>query len=173
MLRAAGEGGTPAMEEVLHSHATGSHPSFRLRRGRLTRCSSFAVAALALTLSTRVVHAAENVSDGAHAPHAVFIFDSGLLYPGTLTIHHGDPLDFRNYSSEFVTLTFIEPKNAGSDLRCGATDNAGATAPDGRMAGWSVSTSGPNQELTVTIPPGRFSSACSLAAGRYVFLTER
>jgi len=150
------------MEPILHS--TGGDP---------TCCRSLVVAALAVLLTVGVVQAAENVNDRTHAPRRIVIIDSGLLYPGTLTIHQGEPLEFQNYSSEFVILTFVEPRNAGDELRCGLTDNGDSNAGMGNMARWSVSTDGPDHGLAVMIPPGRFSSTCSLAAGQYVFVTKR
>ena len=160
------------MEGILRSRATGRQRSFHSRR-RLKRYRSVMVGALVLCSTIGMARAAETVGDGARAPHTIVIVDSGLLYPETLTVHQGDVLEFQNFSSESVMFMFIEPKNAADELHCRPAENTEATAGRGKVTRWPLFTSGPNHDLTATIPPGRFSSACSLAPGRYVFVTKR
>ena len=161
------------MDGNLRSNVTEQRHRLCSRPRRLTRRTSVLVVALAMLLVGGITQGAEDVSNGARALNTIVIIDRGLLYPGTLTVHQGDTLEFQNFSSESVMFMFIEPKNAADELRCRPTDNTSPTAGAGKVARWPLFTSGPSHELTVTTPPGRFSSACSLAPGRYVFVTKR
>jgi hypothetical protein len=160
------------MEGTVTSNAKGRHRRL-YRRGWLTTVRSVVVVALALPLTIGSAWAGEDSFATAPTAHPIVIVDSGLLYPGTLTVHRGDSLAFQNYSSEPVMFTFIEPKNAADELRCRIAGNTDPTAGRGKVERWPLLTTGASHDLTITIPPGRSSSMCSLAAGRYVFVTKR
>ena len=162
------------MEGTLASSAIDPHRRL-YRRGWLTTGNSVVVVALALPLTIGIARAAESRNSTAIAPaaHTMVVVDSGLLYPGTLTVHQGDALAFQNYSSEPVMFMFIEPKNVAEELRCRPTANTDPTAGRGKVERWPLFIIGPSHDLTITIPPGRSSSVCWLTAGRYVFVTKR
>src|SRR5262249_47370567 len=129
------------------SNVTGRHHRLCSGSSRLTRHASVLVAPLAMLLVGGLTQGTDDGSKGARTSSTIVIVGQGLLYPGTLTVHQGDTLEFQNYSSESVMFMFIEPKNAADELRCRSTDNTSPTAGAGKVARWPLFTSGPSHEL--------------------------
>jgi plastocyanin len=149
--------------------------------GHILRLNTFAlqrglragVLSAALVLVVGIAGAAEHRSPDARSSHTIAVIDRGLLSPEVVTIGHGDAVEFANYSSEVIEIVFIEPNDRADDVRCQRTGNPDAT-PGSEPAGrWPIFANGPTQHLTVTIPPGRHTTACSFAPGRYAFVTKR
>ena len=142
-------------------------------------CSGWRWRSFALVLGWAVVlavggaNAAENRFRDARSSHTITVMDPGLLFPATLTIGQGEALQFANYSSEAIKLVFIEPKNSANEVHCRSAANPD-TATGSDITKGSPSFAGtPTQHLTVTIPPGRYTTACSLTPGRYAYVTTR
>jgi len=131
------------------------------------------ILASALVLGVGIAQAADNPIRDARGPHTITVIDPGLLLPGALTIRQGEALEFANYTSDAIRLVFIEPRNSAEDVRCRVGENVAAAAGSDTVRGRPVFVEGPAHRLTVTVPPGRYTTACSLTPGRYAFVTSR
>jgi hypothetical protein len=131
------------------------------------------VLASALVWTVGIAEAAEHQFPDARSAHTITVIDRGLLFPGAVTVDHGEAVEFANYSSEAIELVFIEPKDRADDVRCQPTGNPDATAGSDPTGRWPIFADDPTHHLTVTIPPGRYTTACSFAPGRYAFVTKR
>jgi len=136
------------------------------------RRSIFVVLSSALVLAAGVAGAAEHLPD-TRGSRSIAVIDPGLVSPEAVTIGHGEAVEFANLSSQAIQLVFVEPKDRTDEVRCQFKGKAGAT-PEGSLAvGWPSFGSAPISQLTVTIPPGHNTTACSFAPGRYGFVTRR
>jgi hypothetical protein len=158
---------------ILHLNTFALQRGLRAGVSVWTRWSISVVLPLALVLAVGIAEAAEHRFPGARSAHTITVIDRGLLFPGAVTVGHGEAVEFANYSSEAIELEFIEPKDRADDVRCQPTGNPDATAGSDSTGRWPIFASGPTQHLTVTIPPGRYTTACSFAPGRYGFVTKR
>jgi hypothetical protein len=142
--------------------------------GSLRRRSSILVALSAVMLLTvGIAGAAEHRSPDARNTHTITVIDRGLLLPGAVTIGNGEQIEFANYSSEAIELVFIESRDRLDDVRCRLTGNRAATAGSDPIERWPLLASDPAHHPTVTIPPGRYTTACSFTPGQYAFVTKR
>jgi hypothetical protein len=110
---------------------------------------------------------AEEEPIGGHArhPQKVIVLDSDRIVPSELDMSEGDVLVFENQSIEPIVVTFVDPKNVGDRIRCGLIRK---TEHDEARAPWLLFQKTGDQ-LSATIPPGRFASVCSLSPGKYAF----
>jgi hypothetical protein len=147
----------------------GPHP------GRSVRAfwSLVPILSSALVLGVGIAGAADNPMRDPRGLHTITVIDPGLLLPGALTIRQGEALEFANYTSDAIRLVFIEPKDSAEEVRCGVGEKAAAAAGSDTVRGRPVFVDGPAHRLTVIVPPGRYSTACSLTPGRYAFVTSR
>jgi hypothetical protein len=130
------------------------------------------ILASALVLGGGIAQAADNPIRDARGSHTIAVIDPGLLLPGALTIRQGEALEFANYTPDAIRLVFIEPRNSAEEVRCQVGEKAVAAGSD-TVRGHPVFVDGPAHRLTVTVPPGRYTTACSLTPGRYAFITSR
>jgi len=131
------------------------------------------ILASALVLGVGIAQAADNPVGDARGSHTITVIDPGLLLPAALTIRQGEALEFANYTSDAIRLVFIEPKDSADEVRCRVGEKAAAAAGSDTVRGRPVFVDGPAHRLTVTVPPGRYTTACSLTPGRYAFVTSR
>ena len=131
------------------------------------------ILASALVLGVGVARAAGNPIRAARESHTITVIDPALLLPGALTIRQGETLEFANYTSDAIRLVFVEPRNSAEDVRCRVGEEAEAAEGSDTVRGHPVFVDGPAHRLTVTVPPGRYTTACSLTPGRYAFVTSR
>jgi len=162
-----------AMENILCLNKVARQRGLRAGRSVGARRSIVVVLSSALVLAAGMVAAAEIPSGDARGSHTIAVIDPGLLIPGALTIGQGEAVDFTNYSSETIRLVFTEPKDSAEEIRCRRGANPDTTAGSDTTVGSPVFASGATDHLTVTIPPGRYTTACSLTPGRYSFVTKR
>lgn len=127
----------------------------------------------ALVLVVGIARAADNPMRDPRGSHTITVIDPGLLLPGTLTIRQGEALEFANYTPDPIMLVFIEPKHSAEEVRCRVGEKAAEAAGSDTVRGRPVLVDGPAHRLTVTVPPGRYTTACSLTSGRYAFVTSR
>jgi len=139
----------------------------RTRRGILVVLFS------AFVLSVGIAGAAERGSPDVRRSHTITVVDSGLLSPGAVTIGHGESVEFANYSSEAIEVVFTEPKDRTDEVRCQVTRDSDRNAGSGPTVRWPLFANGPSNHPTVTIPPGRYATACSFSPGQYAFVTKR
>ena len=146
-----------------------------LHSGRAVRAfrSLVPILSSALVLGVGIAWAADNPIRDPRGSHTITVIDPGLLLPGALTIRQGEALEFANYTSDAIRLVFIEPKDSAEEVRCGVGEKAAAAAGSDTVRGRPVFVDGPAHRLTVTVPPGRYTTACSLTPGRYAFVTSR
>jgi hypothetical protein len=161
------------MEDILRLDKSARHRGLRARRFVRTRRSIVVVLSSALVLTVGIAAAADNLPRDARSSHTITVIDRGLLSPEALTMGQGEALEFANYSSEPIGLVFIEPKDPGGEIRCRLSGNPDGSVGSDAMIAWPIIASGPNHHLTVTIPPGRHATTCSLKPGRYAFVTKR
>jgi hypothetical protein len=157
-----------AMKGILHHNRLAQDRGLRAGRSLWSWRSFALVLSSAVVLAVGTARAAENRFRDAPSSHTITVVDPGLLLPATLTIGQGEALQFANYSSEAIRLVFIEPKDSADEVHCRPADN-----PDRAAKASPSFAGGPTQHLTVTIPPGRYTTACSLTPGRYAFVTTR
>jgi hypothetical protein len=167
------ERGGPAMEHMLRLNTSELLRGLRAGGSVWTRRGIRMVLASALVLAAGIAGAAEHPSPDARSSRTITVIDRGLLSPEAVTIGHGEALEFANYSSEVIELQFIEPKDRADDVHCQVTGNPDATAGSDPRGRWPIFANGPTHHLTVTIPPGRYTTACSFAPGQYGFVTKR
>jgi hypothetical protein len=127
----------------------------------------------ALVLSAGIAGAAEHGSLDVRRSHTITVVDSGLLSPGAVTIGHGESVEFANYSSEAIEVVFTEPKDHADEVRCQVTRDSDRNSGSGSTVRWPFFVNGPTNHPTMTIPPGRYATACSFSPGRYAFVTKR
>jgi hypothetical protein len=127
----------------------------------------------ALMLRVGIVGAAENPPRNARSSHTITVIDPGLIFPAALRMDRGEPVEFANHSSEMITLMFVEPGDSVDNVRCPLPGNPDAAAGSATRRGQPVFASGPHRHLTVTIPPGRYTTGCWLTPGRYSFVTQQ
>lgn len=154
------------MERIL-CHNT-SAPGRSLRTRRIILVALFS----ALVLSVGTAGAAEHRSD-VRKSHTIAVIDSGLVSPGAVTIGHGESVEFANYSSEAIEVVFSGPNDRVDEVRCQVTRDPARTAGTGAAVRWPFFANGHTNHPTVTIPPGRYATACSFSPGRYAFVTKR
>jgi hypothetical protein len=147
----------------------GPHP------GRSVRAfwSLVPILSSALVLAVGIAGAADNPMRDPRGSHTITVIDPGLLLPGALTIRQGEALEFANYTSDAIRLVFIEPKDSVEDVRCRVGEKTVAAAGSDTVSGRPVFADGLAHRLTVTVPPGRYTTACSLTPGRYAFVMSR
>jgi hypothetical protein len=114
---------------------------------------------------------AEQEPLGAHTQHPpkIIVLDNDHIQPSTLEMTGSDALVFENHSLHPIVVRFTEPADLKDRIRCGLirrSDKERSQAP-WQLFSWS------DGSLVATIPPGRFASVCSLAAGGYTFLATR
>jgi len=95
------------------------------------------------------------------------ILGRAAILPDDLTIAAKDVLEFQNMSAETLTVTFTEPADVLSKVRCHLPRTKGDAAPP-----WALFTV-EGGKLVGTLPPGRFASLCSLAPGDYAYTVQR
>jgi plastocyanin len=123
--------------------------------------------ALLLALGTVPALADEDIADHAkHDTHTVTL-DGNDVRPSTTTMSHGDVIAFANYSTHPVTVTFTDPPDLKSKIRCGLVKST-APAPSDPWATFSWQ----DGKLVGNVPPGRFASVCALDPGSYSFTAE-
>jgi|SRR5262249_51865328 len=154
------------MKGILRFNAFAPHWRLRAR-------SIPVVLSSALVLTVGIARAAEYRSPDVHGSHTITVVDSGLLAPGAVTIGRGESVEFANYSSEAIEVVFTEPKDRADEVRCQVTRDPDRTARSGSTVQWPLFANGPAHHPTVTIPPGRYATACSFSPGRYAFVTKR
>ena len=134
-----------------------------------TRCIRFSLA-MCLTLASGPVFA-EHESPDAHARHETqtITLDTQDVRPASTTMDHGDVLSFVNYSAHPMRVTFTDPSDLATKIRCGLVRDAKAKgAPS---APWALFTWN-DGKLVANVPPGQFASVCALAPGQYAFTSE-
>jgi len=149
------------------------HDTFARHGGLRTRWSILVVLVSALVSMVGIAGAAEHRPPDVRSSHTIAVIDSGLLSPAAVTIGHGESIEFTNYSSEAIEVVFTEPKDRADDVRCQLTRDPNRPGGSGATVRWPFVTNGPTSHVTVTIPPGRYATACSFSAGRYAFVTKR
>jgi hypothetical protein len=124
--------------------------------------------ALVLALTMTTARAADYPRAHAGVAHRVVTIDDYLIHPSAVTMSADDVLEFVNYSSVRMILVFLEPEGHSNKPRCHVTSlHAGrGNAPEALR--WDS----PHQPAEI-IPPGKFVSVCSLAPGKYSFVTKR
>ena len=125
---------------------------------------------LAVAVTSGIASASEDVDGRVAAARKLVMRDDELISPSALTMNHDDVLEFENESGQFMRLIFVEPQDQTEKIRCYPIDHTIAR-PD--QAPWLLFSWGPGRRLTATMPPGKFASACSLAAGQYTFVARR
>jgi hypothetical protein len=108
---------------------------------------------------------------GAHAKGTLrtIILDTEVVRPSSTTLGTNESLVFENHSTQPMVVTFTEPADLKERIRCGLVR---AKASDPERAPWALF-SWEDGKMKGVIPPGRFASVCSLAAGHYTFLVAR
>jgi len=123
----------------------------------------------ALVLAVRVRGAAGAGGPGQHGSvsHRVVAIDREQVHPSALTMKKDDVLEFVNYSAAPMMFVFIQPQDHSDTARChvAALGPGREPAPDAFI--WAA-----GYQPAAIIPPGRFVNICSLAPGRYVFVTR-
>jgi hypothetical protein len=127
----------------------------------------------AFVLSVGIAGAAEQVASNVRRSHTITVVDSGLLSPGAVTIGHGESVEFTNYSSEAIEVVFTEPKDHADEVRCQISRDSDRNSGTGPAVRWPFFVNGPSNHPTMTIPPGRYATACSFSPGQYAFVTKR
>jgi len=100
----------------------------------------------------------------------IVILDADRISPSELTMDPGDVLAFQNDSGQLMQVAFVEPREQMDKIRCYLKDH---TNPPPDATPWLVFYWGEERQLTATIPPGTFASACTLAPGRYAFVMQQ
>lgn len=162
------------MESNIHLKQVARDRDLRARRSVQTRRAFVLALVWVLMLGVGMVEAAENPSRDARSSHTITVIDAGLIFPAALTMDRGEPVEFANHSSEMIRLMFVEPGDSVDDVRCRVPGNPDAAAGSANVRrGQPVFASGPHRHLTVTIPPGRYTTGCWLTPGRYSFVTQQ
>ena len=161
------------MESNLHLKQLARQRDLRARRSVQTRWAFVLALSSVLMLGVGILRAAENPSRSAKSSHTITVIDPGLIFPAALTMDRGEAIEFANHSSEMIRLMFIEPGDSVDYVRCRLPGNPDAAAGSDNVRGQPVFASGPHRHLTVTIPPGRYTTGCRLTPGRYSFVTQQ
>jgi len=154
------------MEHERREDSTG----MRARAVSRIRGSGMVTLALALAFAAGVASAAEDTRNRTGSAHKIVVVDSELIRPAALLMSKDDVLEFENYSGHAMTLAFVEPRDQVDKIRCHLADPRPAR-PD--QARWLLYDWSSDQQLTATIPPGRFASVCSLIPGEYTFVVRQ
>jgi hypothetical protein len=114
----------------------------------------------------------EHEGPGAHAKGAThtIVLDGEDIRPSSVTMSHGDSISFLNYAGGQVELTFVEPKDLATKIRCHLVsdkEQRPADAPPWALFTWR------GGNLVAQVPPGQFASICSLAPGKYAFTARK
>ncbi|HLK13064.1 MAG TPA: hypothetical protein VKW76_16935 [Candidatus Binatia bacterium] len=137
----------------------------------MTRRDLTLLLSLGVLLAAGVARAAEDVhSHAAAVQHKVIVIDTDRISPSALTMSADDVLEFENFAFNPMMIVFVEPKEQADKIRCHLI---GGKAGSAGRASWQLFGWGPGQQLTATIPPGRFASVCSLVPGEYTFVAKR
>jgi|SRR5262245_29215544 len=110
---------------------------------------------------------AETEGPSDHAKHnsRTITLDGNDVRPPQTRMDHADVLMFANYSTHPVRVTFTDPADLKSRIRCGLVRGRERDAP---AAPWALFT-WENDKLVATVPPGQFASVCALEPGSYAF----
>jgi hypothetical protein len=104
--------------------------------------------------------------------HKTVRIDIDRVTPTELTMGPGDVLEFENYAFNPMTVQFTDPANQVDKIHCRLAAHD-ASKPKAGEDPWIFFQFNPQGQLTAIIPPGRFASVCSLAPGRYVFVSHQ
>ena len=124
---------------------------------------------LAASLALTVVPAyADHEGPEAHAHGATqtIVVDGADIRPSITNAAHDDVVQFLNYSTHPVRITFTDP-GLEKHIRCGLVHAKGKTP----SAPWALFT-WQDGKLVGNVPPGQFASVCSFDAGKYPFTAE-
>jgi hypothetical protein len=107
----------------------------------------------------------------SHARHAqkIVLLDAERIVPSDTMMAEGDVIVFQNQSTEPIVVTFVDPKDVASKIHCSLVRKSEEEHP---RAPWLLFQKAGDQ-VTATIPPGRFASMCSLSPGKYAFTAKR
>lgn len=105
----------------------------------------------------------------SHAATHTITLDHSDVRPSSTEIAHGDVVSFLNYSTKPIHLTFTEPKDLETKIRCGLVRDAKAKGTP--AAPWALFT-WTDGKLVADVPPGQFASVCAFAPGQYSFTAE-
>src|SRR6185295_14856132 len=134
-----------------------------------TRPLAFALA-ISLVLGTTPA-LSDHEGPGAHAKGAThtIVLDGDDIRPSSLKISHGDSISFINYAAGTVEVTFVEPKDLETKIRCSLVhgQDKPADSPPWALFTWQ------GGKLVAQVPPGQFASVCSLAPGKYAFTATK
>jgi hypothetical protein len=95
------------------------------------------------------------------------ILGRAAIIPADLTADAKSVLQFNNVTADILTVTFVDPPDIATRVRCGLLKTPEREAPP-----WALFTLR-DGKLVGTIPPGRLASLCSFAPGEYVYTVER
>jgi plastocyanin len=111
----------------------------------------------------------ETPAEHEHGAKQTITLDTADLRPDTLTMQHGDTISFANKSTHPFHVTFVEPKDLETRIRCGLVrkDEKETPAAPWALFMWK------DGKLEANVPPGEFASVCSLEPGTYAFTAER
>ena len=114
---------------------------------------------------------AEHEGPEAHAKGTTktVVLDGNDVRPADLEMAHGDVIAFVNYSTQPIQLTFIEPKDLSSKIRCGLVRERQGEGRTRRPVG-ALPVAG--RQALANVPPGQFASVCAFAPGHYAFTAE-
>jgi hypothetical protein len=104
-----------------------------------------------------------------HGAKKTVVLDTEDIRPSSIEMGHGDVIEFDNRSTNPMRVEFTEPKDLIDKVRCGAVRDArdkGTPSAPWALFMWD------NGKLSADVPPGKFASVCSLAAGHYAFTAE-
>ena len=121
-----------------------------------------AIMMLAVTVTSGIASASEDVAGRVAAARRIILRDDDLITPSALTMSRGDVLEFENDSGQFMRLVFVEPQDQTDKIRCYPIDHTIARRD---QTPWMLFDWGLGQRLAATIPPGKFASECSRSRG--------
>jgi len=124
-------------------------------------------AALLVALVAVAVPAFAEEGPGSHADHPQKVVSIGAsrISPVELKMGTGDVLSFQNFSGSILKITFLEPKDLASHVKCSQVKRISPN--EAVVAGALFQRQG--DEVVGYVAPGAFVSVCSLQPGRYVY----
>jgi hypothetical protein len=119
-----------------------------------------------LAVATAVVALGDATDDHAKAPHKTVVLGNESIVPSSLAMAASDVLVLQNMSFHPYQITFVEPADIQTKVRCRMIQEPVSQRPpwgvmdfqDGRLQG--------------IIPPGRFASVCSFQPGHYAYTVK-
>lgn len=129
------------------------------------------ILAVLLTLSATGSGAPEAERNHFGGEHKTIRIDVDQVSPSQLTMGPHDVLEFENYAFNPMTIQFTDPPDQANRIHCELAHHPAKPAPGEDP--WIFFQFNPQGQLSATIPPGRFASVCSLAPGRYVFVSHQ